>query len=103
MLDFPMFFSSPFQAGGQAVVRPGLGDVFAGQETEAAHISEAVLVFIGGQSRAANSNASRGQQRERAPPTQGHRGKHGMAHSPLRGQQLELSSTRTYRGYPNSS
>lgn len=70
VLDFPMFFSSPSQAGIQTVVRPGLGDIFAGQETEAAHKSEAVLVFVGGQSRTANSNAYRGQQRERAPHIQ---------------------------------
>ena len=49
-----MFFSSPSQANVQAVVRPGLGDVFAGQETEAAIRLEAVLIFVGGQSRVAD-------------------------------------------------
>lgn len=46
------------------VVTPGLRDAFAGQEIEAAHESKAVLVFVGGQSGAANSNAHRGQGRE---------------------------------------
>ena len=46
------------------VVTPGLWDAFAGQEIEAAHESKAVLVFVGGQSGAANSNAHRGQGRE---------------------------------------
>ena len=46
------------------VVTPGLRDIFAGREIEAAHESKAVLMFVGSQSGAANSNAHRGQGRE---------------------------------------
>lgn len=46
------------------VVTPGLRDIFAGREIEVAHESKAVLMLVGSQSRAANSNAHRGQGRE---------------------------------------